>query len=220
MKCYVVLYSQEGCFLTFTKRNLAYFYHDTNEINPVGFSIENGSGQFTFSGGRFNDDEEPFKACLRKFTEECGKEIFFEFFTSDQSQSESLLTLRNMKVNGARCEVLLSFLNTVPNNYHTLYLEFSPYNLRKIRNMVTNTNIAQANRARIGIYNKVIQNYDEIFRYNLFCPLNDKLFNSELWQIEREIDKIRLLSQNQTTNGYYEMIVYLANDILNASIPY
>jgi hypothetical protein len=59
MECYVVLYSQEGCFLTFTKRDLTYFSHDANEINPNGFSIENGSGQFAFSGGGVNNDVEP-----------------------------------------------------------------------------------------------------------------------------------------------------------------
>jgi hypothetical protein len=219
MKSYVVLYSQEGYFLTFTKRDLTYFNHDTKEVNPNGVSIEKGSGQFTFSGGRFdNNEEEPFRACLRKLTEECGKEISFEFFPLDQPQS--LLTLRNMIVNGVSYEILLSFWNTVPNNYHTLYLELSIDNLRQIQDFVTNTNIAQANRARIGIYNNVIQNYDEIFKYNPFCPLNDKLFNSELWQIKSEIVKIRFLSQNQITKGYYEMIIYLANDILNANVPY
>jgi hypothetical protein len=218
MECYVVLYSQEGCFLTFTKRDLTYFNHDTKEINPKGSLIKKGSGQFTFSGGRFKNDKEPFRACLRKFTEECGKEISFVFFPSNRPRA--LLTLRNMIVNGASYEILLSFLNTVPNNYHTLYLEFSTDNLRQIEDIIKNTNIAQANRARIGIYNNVIRNYDEIFKYNPFCPLNDELFNPELWQIEREIDKIKFLSKDPITNGYYEMIVYLANDILNANIPY
>jgi 8-oxo-dGTP pyrophosphatase MutT (NUDIX family) len=218
MKSYVVLYSQEGYFLTFTKRDLTYFNHDTKEVNPNGVSIEKGSGQFTFSGGRFDNNEEPFVACLRKLTEECGKEISFEFFALNKS--EPLLILRNMIMNGASYEILLSFWNTVPNNYHTLYLELSTDNLRQIEDIIKNTNIAQANRARIGIYNNVIQNYDEIFKHNPFCPLNDKLFNSELWQIQSEIVKIRFLSQNQITKGYYEMIIYLANDILNANVPY
>ncbi|TRX35521.1 hypothetical protein FNW52_10805 [Flavobacterium sp. ZT3R18] len=218
MKCYIVLYSQEGYFLTFTKRDLTYFSHDTNEIYPDGLSIENGPGQFAFPGGVFNKDEELFRACLRKFTEECGKEITFEFFPLNRLQS--LLTLRNMIVNGAKYEILLSLLNTVPNKYHTLYLEFTTDDLRQIQNSIANTNIAQANRARIGVYNNVIQNYDQIFKYNPFCPLNDELFNPELWQIKREIDKIKFLSKSPITNGYYEMIVYLANYILNANTPY
>jgi hypothetical protein len=218
MKCYIVLYSQEGYFLTFTKRDLTYFSHDTNEIYPDGFSIENGSGQFAFSGGRFNNDEDSFRACLRKITEGCGKEITFEFFPLNRFQS--LLTLRRMNVNRADYEILWSLLNTVPSQYHTLYLEFSTDDLRQIQQIVANTNMAQANRARIGIYNKVIPNYDQIFKYNPFCPLNDELFNPELWQIKRKVNEIRLLSKNPITNGYYEMIVYLANDILNAKIPY
>jgi hypothetical protein len=125
-----------------------------------------------------------------------------------------------MIVNGAKYEILLSFWNTVPNKYYTLYLEFSTDDLRQMQQIVANTNMAQANRARIGIYNKVIQNYDQIFKYNPFCSLNDELFNPELWQIKRKVNEIRLLSKNPITNGYYEMIVYLANYILNANIPY
>ena len=214
MECYVVLYSQEGFLLTFTKRSFSYFSMD--EINSNGILLE-GSSQFTFPERIFYNDEEPFKACLKALTSECGKEITFDFFPN---LPQSISTLKSMIVNGTKHTILRRFLKSLGSNSHTLYLQFTTDHLRAIHNSIENTNIAEANRARIAIYNNVIQNYEQIFIYHQFCPLNDKLFNAQLWQIVQEIDKIRLLSKSKVTDRYFKMIVYLANGILNANIGY
>lgn len=216
MKYYTVLYSHEGYFLTFTKRDYSYF--KTNEINSHGFIIDDGPNQFTFPGGSFaNKEEKPFMVCLRTFREGCGKKISFQFSPLDKEQS--LGNLRNMMLNRKSYEILLGRLMTQANQCHILYLEFSTKDLKQIQGHISTTNIAQANLARIAIYNEVIQEYEQIFKYFSFSPLNDTLHYPELWQIG-EIEKIKLLKQNKMTTIYYNMIVYLANNILNANISY
>lgn len=217
MKCYIILYSQDGYFLTFTKRGFSYFSNDFNEIYTKGHSIDEGANQFAFPGGMLSNKKEPFNDCLRKFIEGCGKEIIFEFFPS---KPQTLVNLRRMIVHDTSCEILLGFIDTLVNQYHVLYLEFSTVDLRQIHARITNTNFVHADRARIGIYNDVIQNHTQIFTYHPFCPLNDELCNPELWQIEEKVEEIKLLRESQTTNKYYNMIEYLANDILNANISY
>lgn len=39
-----------------------------------------------------------------------------------------------------------------------------------------------------------------------------------LWQIKKEINQIKQLQQSRETTKYYDIVVYLATDILNANI--
>ncbi|MFY0629709.1 MAG: hypothetical protein JXR05_04960 [Flavobacteriaceae bacterium] len=222
MRCNTILYSKEGYFLAFEKRENAFFFHEkngtSNIIYPDGHPIVNGAGLFTFPESDLNDKEKPFKGCLRAFIEACGSNISFCFTPKDYSQS--LLTLRIAIIDGGHYEILFSRLNTVPNNYHSLYLEFSIEDLKEIQSIVRNINIGQANLARVGICENVIQEYHEIFVTSPFCPLDDKLANSELWQIEKDATEIKLLQQNKATGSHFDIIEYLANDILNTNITF
>ncbi|WP_459210837.1 NUDIX domain-containing protein [Aquimarina rhabdastrellae] len=220
MQCYVVLYSQEGYFIIFEKREKAFFFHSSNQSGtiypPDGITITNGGGLYAFPGGKLDTGEEPFKGCLREFREECGNSITFGYTPVNQPQS--LVTLSSVTIDTAQYNILLSLLHTVENNYYTLYLEFTTNNLRQIQNIITNTNFDQANQARRDIHYNEIRSYNEIFEGYPFCPLDDELGFSELWLIDREINEIRRLKDNQATDWYYDMIMYLANDILDKNI--
>ncbi len=223
MQCYIMLYSKEGYFLIFEKREEGFFFEGTNGgqgviYPPDGHPIVHGPGLYAFPGGKLHKIETPFKGCLREFTEECGNQISFDY--TPPNQLETLTALSSININRSSYKILFSILNTVPNNYHTLYLNFETSDLRQIQNIVTNTNFVQANQVRSDIHNTKIRSYNAIFQRYPYCPSDDELGHSELWQIEREINEIRLLRTNQATDWCYDMIVYLANTILHARIPY
>lgn len=216
MQCYIILYSHEGYFIIFEKREEGFFFQGViYPPNGILIPIANGAGLYAFPGGALNVGEQPFEGCLREFTEECGADIVFGY----GHQAPSLLTLTTLTINGSIYNILSNDLNTVTGNYHTLYLQFNTDDLRQIQNIVLN-NIEQANQVRRDIHYNEIRNYNQIFIGYPFCPLDDELGNSQLWQVQREINEIRLLRQSQYTNWYYDMIVYLANTILNLGIRY
>ncbi|WP_123774149.1 NUDIX domain-containing protein [[Flexibacter] sp. ATCC 35103] len=223
MQCYIILYSREGYFLIFEKREEAFFFHGSNGrtskiFPPNGVPITNGAGLFAFPGGALDPGEEPFKGCLREFREECGNAISFGYVPANQPQS--LLYLDNLTIDTARYNILYNQLNTVGSNYTTLYLEFSNDDLRQIQDLISTTNFEAAKMARLGIHNNQIRDYDSIFRDYPFCPLDDELGQVQLWQVKREINEIRDLRTNRATDWYYNMIVFLANQILQLNINY
>ncbi|KIX21467.1 hypothetical protein SY27_07085 [Flavobacterium sp. 316] len=223
MQCYTILYSQEGYFLIFEKREEGFFFHDAVGTGgfiypPNGIPIKNGGGLFAFPGGAVNQEEEPFKSCLREYTEECGNSISFNYYPLNQPQS--LATLSSMSINGETYTILLGLLETIPDKYYTLYLEMSLDDLRQIQAIIVSTNFNQASQARENIHYNKIKNYTQIFEAYPFCPLDDELGQVQLWQALREVNEIRLLSKNKATDWYYDMIVYLANTILNLGIPF
>ncbi len=216
MQCYIILYSNEGYFLIFEKRTEGYFFQGTI-YPPNGTPIHNGPGLFAFPGGALHAGEQPYLGCLREFIEECGNDIDFGF---EIGQPQSLATLNDVRINNLTFDILSSNIATSVGNYHALYLEFTIDDLRDIQYVILNTNFDQANQVRNDIHYNEIRNYNDIFQGYPFCPLDDELGDVQLWQIEREINEIRLLDQNVATDWYYDMIVYLANTILNAHINY
>lgn len=223
MQGYIILYSRQGNFLIFEKREEAFFFHGSNGspsaiFPPDGIPITNGPGKFAFPGGAINSGEEPFKGCLREFREECGNAISFGYEPANQPQS--LLNLNNLIIDTSRYDILYNQLNTVGSNYTTLYLEFSNDDLRQIQNIIVTTNFEEANQARRDIHYNEIKNYDSIFQYYPFCPLDDELGQVELWNLIREVNEIRALGRDRETDWYYNMIVFLANQILQLNIHY
>jgi 8-oxo-dGTP pyrophosphatase MutT (NUDIX family) len=222
MQCYIVLYSSEGCFLTFTKRTRSYFFHNSDGsggvIYPNGVALNNGPGLFAFPGGALDDGEQPFEGCLREFIEECGAQISFGFFPLNEPQT--LETLSNVTIDGNQYNIIYSILNTVNNDYCVLYLEFENTDLEQIETIILDTNFEDASNAVAEIIDGNFGSYDAIFNIYPFCPLDNELRDIEIWQIQNQINEIELLNQNQATGWYYNMIVYLANDILDANIPY
>lgn len=223
MQCYIILYSKEGYFLIFEKREEAFFFHGSNGrpskiFPPDGVPITNGPGMFAFPGGALDSGEEAFKGCLREFREECGNAISFGYMPANQPQS--LLNLNNLKIDTSTYSILYNTLNTVGDTYTTLYLEFSIDDLRQIQDIIVSTNFEAANQARLDIHYNEIRDYDSIFRYYPFCPLDDELGQAQIWNVAREINQIRELQANNATDWYYDMIVFLANEILQLNINY
>ncbi len=222
MQCYIILYSNEGRFLTFTKRTMAYFFHNANGIGgtiyPYGVPINNGPGLFAFPGGALNVGEEPFRGCLREFVEECGAQINFGYLPLNQPQS--LATLNNVTIDGHQYTILNNTLNTIVNNYYALYLQFDDADLEQIEAIVLETNLENNANAAAEVRDENFGTYDAIFNIYPFCPLDNELDDCNLWQVQDEINPIRLLNQNEATDWYYDMIVYLANTILNLGIHY
>ncbi len=216
MHCYIILYSNEGYFLIFEKRTEGYFFQGTI-FPPNGTPIHNGPGLFAFPGGALNPGEEPYLGCLREFIEECGNDIDFGF---EIGQPQSLATLIDVRINNLTFDILSTELATAGANYHVVCLEFTTESLREIQAVILQTNFDHANQVRNDIHYNEIRNYAEIFQGYPFCPLDDELGDVQLWHIEREINEIRLLEQNAATDWYFDMIVYLANTVLNAQINY
>lgn len=223
MQCYTILYSKEGYFLLFEKRNEAFFFHGNNGspgaiFPPNGTPITNGPGLFAFPGGSLNNNEPPLQGCTREFKEECGHNITFRYLPLNQPQS--LATLNNLSINGTPYEILYSEMDTQNPQYLTLYVEFSTSDLREIQDLIMNTNLSQANQVRSDIRYNEIRTYNDIFMAYPYCPDDDELGTVQLWQVQREINEIRQLAQNTATDWYFQMIVYLANTILNFGIVY
>lgn len=223
MQCYIILYSNQGNFLIFEKREEAFFFHGSNGrpsaiFPPDGTPITNGPGLFAFPGGALNSGEEQFKGCLREFTEECGRAISFAYTPPNSPQA--LPYLSNLIMDRSNYNILYKQLNTVGSNYTTLYLEFSNDDLRQIQNIIVTTNFEAADQARRDIHYNEIRNYDEIFIAYPFCPLDDELGQVQLWNLKREINEIRDLRRNQATDWYYDMLVFLANQMLHLNINF
>jgi 8-oxo-dGTP pyrophosphatase MutT (NUDIX family) len=223
MQCYIILYSREGNFLIFEKREEAFFFHGSNGrpskiFPPDGTPITNGPGRFAFPGGALDSGEELFKGCLREFREECGNAISFGYVPANKPQS--LLYLNNLKLNTSTYSILYNQLNTVGRDYTTLYLEFSNDDLRQIQTIILTTNFEAANQVRRDINQNIIRDYDSIFQYYPFCPLDDELGQVQIWNVVREITEIRDLRANRATDWYYDMIVFLANQMLQLNINY
>lgn len=222
MQCYIILYSNDGRFLTFTKRNMAYFFHNANgqggAIYPHGLPINNGPGLFAFPGGKLDKGEVPFQGCLREFIEECGSQINFGYLPLNQPRT--LATLNNVTINGHHFNITGNTFNTIATNYCALYLQFDAAVLEQIEAIILDTNLENAANAAAEIRDENFGTYDAIFNIYPFCPLDNELDDCNLWQVEDEINQIRLLNQNPATDWYYNMIVYLANTILNLGIPY
>lgn len=154
---------------------------------------------------------------MREFIEECGNQIVFNYLPANQSQS--LLTLNNVSINGSAFDILESILNTTP-DYYTLYLEFDIEDLEQIEALILDTNLEEAINAQAEIIDGNFGTYEAIFNIYPFCPLDNELEDAELWQVQGQINQIRLLRQNPATDWYFNIIDYLANIILDLSIPY
>lgn len=225
MQCYIILYSNEGYFLIFEKRTEGFFFHNSagpggTIYPPNGTPIFNGPGLFAFPGGALNPGEQPYAGCLREFMEECGNQITFGYQLGMPQSLQTLTTVTIDGPNGDPFDVLNSVLNTAAGNYYTLYLQFATNDLRQIQDLVMNTNLQQAAQVERDIQYNEIRTYNDIFVGYPFCPLDDELGDVQIWQVLREINEIRQLDQNPATDWYYNMIVYLANTILNLGIPY
>jgi 8-oxo-dGTP pyrophosphatase MutT (NUDIX family) len=224
MQCYTILYSKEGYFLIFKKRAESYFFHGSNENSgtifpPNGTPIIHGPGMFTFPGGALNLGEDEFKGCLREFREECGSAISFGYQLANKPQS--LLYLDNLILDGSKHPILYNQHQIVGNDYTVLYLEFSIDNLKQIQDIILTTNFEAANQVRKDIQDRKISDYDSIFQRYPFCPLDDELGQVQIWQVTREKNQIRDLKKDKgVTDWYYDMIVFLANEILQFNVEY
>ena len=198
MQCYIILYSNNGRFLIFEKHTRAYFFH-----NPAGGG----------AGGHIYPDGFPIKkGCLREFTEECGARINFIY---NPRLPQTLVNLNSMTLDGVDTYPILGGrLNTVDRYYHCLYLEFTVENLRQIQYIILNTFFEEAKQARRQINNGTIRDYAAIHQAYPTCPFDDELGSVEIWDVQREINEIRLLNSNPATDWYYAMIMFLKDNIL------
>lgn len=108
----------------------------------------------------------------------------------------------------------------VNDKYYALYLEFSTANLNEIETIILDTNLEDTSNAVADIIDGNLGSYEGIFNLYPFCPLDNELATIQRWQVQNQINEIRLLNQNNATNWYYNIIVYLANTMLNLGIPY
>lgn len=221
MQCNIILYSVEGYFLTFTKRDRGYFFQgkngSTGSIYPQGIAIRNGSGLFAFPAGELNNGETSLQGCLRQFVEKCGNSCFFSYLPLNEPKS--LLTIDTITIDNYSYPILEAEINRNP-DYYTLYLEFSLEDLRQIEAIISNINLEDSMNAKSEIIDGKFETYEAIYIEYPFCPLDNELASAELWQVQDQISEIRSLQYNPTTECYFDMIVYLANTVLNKNIPY
>lgn len=218
MQCYTILYSDEGSFLTFTKRFTAFFFHSATggQLYPDGVPITNGPGLFAFPGGRQDPGEQSYQASLREFTEECGVQINFSY---NPVTSNALANLALININGSPYHIL-STDSLQTKNYYALYLEVDPDDLAQIEMLISDTNLEENANAAAEVNDGNFGTYQAIYNYYPYCPADNELSEASMWDIQANINEIRALNNNGATDWYYQMIVYLANHILNAGIPY
>lgn len=218
MQCYTILYTIEGYFLTFTKRERSYFYHgNPGQIFTNGVAVTNGPGLFAFPGGRVDVTETAFEGCLREFTEECGCQIAFDFTLYGNTIDELIgLTLTNLS---EPCDVL-SAQEYENDDYYALFIQFNADDFRQIELNITETTMENNANAAFEVRSGNFASYDAIFNIYPYCPLDNELYEAEVWHIRHQIDEIRALANDQETDWYFDMIVFLANVILDEDVPY
>lgn len=218
MQCYTIFYSQDGSFLIFEKRTESFFFHPDQVFGPNGNPVANGPGTFAFPGGLLNNGEADFLGCLREFTEECGRDIVFNFANNNRVWNN----LRTVTIDGNPPIAIPEYhLHTVGNDYHALYLEVAYADLRQLQVLIADTNFSEADQARADIANDPNMTYADVVQQYPFAPMDDELGQVQMWHVRREVDEIRELRNNVgVTDWFFYMINELANTLLGANIPY
>lgn len=226
MQCYTILYTDSGHFLNFVKRSTAYFFHNATgtggTLYPNGVAITNGPGLFAFPGGALDNGEVPFQGALREFTEECGSQIWFQYNPPTGYQINQLANIIFDTPGTTGVYTPYPILNAQINqtsNYYALYLQVSDDSLNQIE-LIMGTNLEENSSAAAEVIDGNFGTYDAIFNYYPYCPPDNELSEANIWQVQQDIDEIRALQANTQTDWYYDMIVYLANNLLNLGINY
>jgi hypothetical protein len=200
MQVYTMMFSANGDFMIFWKREKGFFYHgkDGGAIIKSGQPIPYGANHFALPGGKMESDDITIEG-RKEFMEECGAKICF---------GDTVL-----KINGQEYPICNEHTYQFSTDYSAYYVKLSNTNLKELFSILSDTNFPQSINAVGDIKQGVITTYDAIFERYPYCPADNELDYVWLWNILQNQDAINQLNK-EPTDWFYNIIMYLKQNFI------
>ncbi|NEO55963.1 MAG: NUDIX hydrolase [Okeania sp. SIO3B5] len=176
VQTYAVAHDGSGNFFIGTKNQRGYFFCSNNSVVRAGQPL-NGGGKTALPGGRLEAGTTPEQGAFDEFLEETG------VLLPQQTQ----LSPKIYEQTG---------------QYYGVYFRVDPQALKDINTQAAR-NIQEGQRAIPGIQNGTITTCNQIRNSYPLSPLDNELARGELWNFERDRQKIDALRNDRDTNWFY-----------------